>query len=285
MKLASYLSCWLLMTSTLVNANVDVAVLQTKAQAGDVLAMRQLADAWSAGVAGQTDAALALSWYERAAKLGDLRSILRAAERHLYDSNANPRRAAQFYLQAAKLEDAGAQYQLGMLYRRGFGVQQDMYRAKHWFEQSTDLGHADAAYQLAMIFDEGSLDSEDNVRAAELYEKASERGSGEASYHLAMMHDEGESMPEDDRKAMQLYQLAAKRGVGAAAYNLAVMHHNGDAVNASPEQSYYWFAIAAVSATEDAVQRKTQAAEALKAEQIQRLDQDVAAFVAARKVK
>jgi uncharacterized protein len=282
MKLVSYLIGFLVLP-TLAGASVDLTQLQAKAEAGEPVAMRQLADALNADAANPHHADLALRWYEKAAKQADLPAILKAAELHLYGVHIKPTRAAQFYLQAAQLGDASAQYQLAMLYRRGFGVQQDMDRAEHWFEHARESGHVDATYQLAMILDEGLNDAEDNARAAELYATASELGHGQASYHLAVMHDEGESMPEDDRKAMLLYTLAAERGVGAAAYNLAVMHSNGDAINAKPEQAYYWFSIAAALAAEDAVQRQKQAAKPLSPQQIQQMDQAVQDFLARMK--
>jgi uncharacterized protein len=282
MKLVNYLASSLLV-STLANASVDLPQLQAKAQAGEVLAMRQLADALNADTTNPRHAEMALRWYEQAATQSDLPSILKAAELHLYGASVKPTRAAQLYLQAAQLGDASAQYQLAMLYRRGFGVQQDIDRAEHWFVHAHESEHADATYQLAIILDEGLNNAEDNQRAAELYAEASKLGHGQASYHLAVMHDDGESMPEDDREAMLLYTLAAERGVGAAAYNLGVMHSNGDAINAKPEQAYYWFSIAAALAAEDAAQRQKQAAKLLSPQQIQQMDHAAQGFVARTK--
>lgn len=57
--------------------------------------------------------------------------------------------AVESYRKAAKLGDARAEYQLGLMYREGRGVPQDVGEAGRWFAQAAAHGSAEAATVLA----------------------------------------------------------------------------------------------------------------------------------------
>ena len=49
----------------------------------------------------------------------------------------------------------GAQYQVGVLYYRGEGVEQDYRQAAAWFRRAAEAGDADAQFTLASMYSEG----------------------------------------------------------------------------------------------------------------------------------
>lgn len=88
---------------------------------------------------------------------------------------------------AAKEGDRVAQNQLGLMYLRGEGVDQDLTEAKHWFEKSANQNCPAAQYNLGYMNEinaENSEDSEECLRyyleAKDWYRKAAENGVKDA---------------------------------------------------------------------------------------------------------
>ncbi len=102
-----------------------------------------------------------------------------------------------------------AQYNLGILYFTGQGVEQDYEQAFHWTEAAALQGHAGAQLNL------GSL------------------------YYF------GNGVPEDRDKAVEWYGNSARAGNAAAAFTLAEMYRDGDHVDRDPVQAHAWAAWAA----------------------------------------
>ncbi len=61
----------------------------------------------------------------------------------------------QLFYEKAQKGDAGAQYQLGLLFMNGKGTIQDFEEAARWFELAAEKNHALAQYQLGLIYKTG----------------------------------------------------------------------------------------------------------------------------------
>jgi TPR repeat protein len=57
--------------------------------------------------------------------------------------------------QRAEAGDAGARNELGLMYRRGYGVAQDHGEAARWFRLAAEQGHANALYNLGVMYRDG----------------------------------------------------------------------------------------------------------------------------------
>ncbi len=79
--------------------------------------------------------------------------------------------------------DATAQYQLGLLYYQGLGVEQNYDEAAHWYRSAGEQGNAHAQYSLGNMYLMGEGVSQDDARAIAWYEKAAAQG------HDAAMHN------------------------------------------------------------------------------------------------
>ena len=53
-----------------------------------------------------------------------------------------------WYRKAAEQGDASAQYNLGVMYENGHGVEQDDEQAVFWYRKAAEQGYADAQYNL-----------------------------------------------------------------------------------------------------------------------------------------
>lgn len=51
--------------------------------------------------------------------------------------------------------DAGSRNEIGILYKRGLGVNRDYREAAKWFTQSANLGNNIAEYNLGLLYEAG----------------------------------------------------------------------------------------------------------------------------------
>ena len=74
--------------------------------------------------------------------------------------------ALEEFRKAAEQGHAGAQFYLGILYRRGRGVAPDFAEAVRWYRKAADQGHAKAQYSLGRMHQRGQGVDKDFAEAA-----------------------------------------------------------------------------------------------------------------------
>lgn len=72
------------------------------------------------------------------------------------DVPKNPAKAGQWYQKAADQGHVDAQYNLGMLYKLGLGVQEDPKQAFAWLQKAAAQGNDIAQYHLGLMYAEGA---------------------------------------------------------------------------------------------------------------------------------
>jgi TPR repeat protein len=120
----------------------------------------------------------------------------------------------------AKQGDAIAQFNLGLIYRKGEGVPQDYKTAVKWWKL------------------------------------AAEQGDAIAQNNLGLMYRKGEGVPQDEKTAVKWYRLAAEQGNANAQTNLGVMYDKGQGVIQDNVYAHMWWNIAASSGNKDAVKNR-----------------------------
>ena len=75
-------------------------------------------------------------------------------------------------MKAAKQGDANAQYNLGVMYYHGKGVEQDYFKAREWYEKAVKQENADAKLNLSVMYYHGKGVKQDYSKAKDWYEKA-----------------------------------------------------------------------------------------------------------------
>lgn len=127
-----------------------VRLLEPLAQAGDPQAQLHLGTLYYHGHGVRESDALAMQWFERAARQGLAEAQFQAGNMHAYGLVAVAadvdalRLAAQWYFEAARQGHADAQYSLGILFLTGSGVTQSAKEAEKWIARAAAQGHADA---------------------------------------------------------------------------------------------------------------------------------------------
>ena len=117
----------------------------------------------------------------------------------------------------AEQGNALAQYNLGVLYRKGRGVPQDDVQARQWYEKAAAQGQAKAQYNLGTLYFNGAGVPKDYPQALRWFRLAADQGEALAQTKIAIMYDDGQGVPQDIVQAHKWYNLAATNGDKPAA--------------------------------------------------------------------
>lgn len=122
----------------------------------------------------------------------------------------NPQTAAQWFFKAAQQADGDAQFALGRLYLEGRGVPQTDDAARKWFEVAAEHGHAASQNQMGYLYMSGSCGVEKNpMMAMQWWLESAENGFPEAMFNLALWYAKGECLEPDEQAAMEWLRKAA----------------------------------------------------------------------------
>ena len=88
---------------------------------------------------------------------------------------------------AAKQGHAYAQYDLGIMYRRGEGIPENDAEAVKWYRKAADQGDAQAQFNLGFMYVTGKGVSENNTRAYMWWSIAKTQGYTDASHNLDLL--------------------------------------------------------------------------------------------------
>ena len=114
-------------------------------------------------------------------------------------------------------------------------------------KRAAEQGHAEAQYNLGVMYQNGEGVQEDKREAVKWYRKSAEQGFANAQYNLGWMYSKGEGVEEDKREAVKWYRKSAEQGIAEAQNNLGVMYQNGEGVIQDWQEVYIWFSLAAVN--------------------------------------
>ena len=112
----------------------------------------------------------------------------------------------------AEKGDALAQYNLGVLYRKGRGVPQDDVQARGWYAKAAAQGQAKAQFNLGTLYFNGEGVPKDYQQALRWFRLAADQGEALAQTKMAIIYDEGQGVPQNIVQAYKWYSLAATNG-------------------------------------------------------------------------
>jgi|688.fasta_scaffold238381_3 hypothetical protein len=108
--------------------------------------------------------------------------------------------------------DPNAQVNLGNLYMRGLGVEQDYGSAYGWYAKAANQGHATGQNKLAVMLYYGLGIKENHTEAAQWFLKAAEQGDPAAAMVIAELFDKGDGVPASKIDAYIWLSIAADLG-------------------------------------------------------------------------
>ncbi|MDQ6699454.1 MAG: metallophosphoesterase [Acidobacteriota bacterium] len=151
--------------------------------------------------------------------------------------------AANWYRKAAEQGFVEAEFNLGLLYSGGEGVPKDSSEAMKWFLKAAEKGDAKAADTVGSFFEaEGTF--KNYAEAEKWYRKAAEQGVASAQFNLGAMYDIGQGVKVDFAEAEKWYRKAAEQGYAAALCNIAILYYNGQGVKLDRVQAHQYFLLA-----------------------------------------
>jgi len=130
-------------------------------------------------------------------------------------------KAAYWCRKAAQQGHPAAQYCLGLMYRRGQGLEQDPAKSAGWHRKAAEHGHQAAQFNLADSYDRGVGVPHDPVLAYVWFALAGAKGAkyavqgrtskGSVSFRLALSATKGSTVADNHRNRLALKLTPAER--------------------------------------------------------------------------
>ena len=117
-------------------------------------------------------------------------------------NKADPKQAATYFENAARLGLKEAQYQLALLYDRAEGVEQNKNKALDWGLLSAAQENIDAMYASAVWLERGYSGKPEPYQALTLYEAAAQKGHKNAITTLISIYAGTEEIPANKERAL-----------------------------------------------------------------------------------
>ncbi len=254
---------------------------QKAADLGYAAAQNNLGYMYEYGQGVTVDYAIAAQWYEKAIAQNYALAMYYLAWLHLDEKleNFDKNYAAQLLEKAGWLGDSYAQNDIGYLYEKGIGVEQNYEKAKVWYQRAALKNFAIAQYNLALLYKNNKLNTGvDFDKSFFWFQAASAKGDEKSHYQLGLAYKNGQGTAVDLAKAcalfvkageltealyergfcakqgidqeanlseaMRLWEQAAKAGSTAAAYELGMSYFEELEDNT---QAGYWLREAAAA--------------------------------------
>jgi TPR repeat protein len=125
-----------------------------------------------------------------------------------YQANNLPLAYKEFRA-AAENGHIDSQFNLGLMYEKGKGINKDEKEAIVWYRKSAEQGNAFAQYNLAVLYENGRGTAVDFAQANEWYRKASVQGDPLAIGNLGMLYVRGQGVKENTVAGVALLLLSA----------------------------------------------------------------------------
>jgi len=160
--------------------------------------------------------------------------------------------AVKCYRKTAELGDAGAQFNLGVCYANGDGVDEDKEEAVKWYRKAAKRGNLSAQFNLGECYKDGTGVAKSDKKAVKWYRKAAVQGNVKAQNSLGFCYYDGIGVSIDYKKAVKWHRKTAEQGDAWAQNSLGFYYYNGLGVDEDKEEAVKWYRKAAEQGDADA---------------------------------
>jgi TPR repeat protein len=115
------------------------------------------------------------------------------------------------YKALAEQGNAIAQFNLGIMYKKGRGVPKDNTKAVEWFRKAANQGDAIAQYQLGKMYLSGHGVPQNYIEAFKWIQGSADLGYAKAQYHTGIMYNSGQGVAENKVLAYMWFSVAVSR--------------------------------------------------------------------------
>ena len=150
--------------------------------------------------------------------------------------------AERLWREAADNGFVRAQFNFGVIFENGHGVERNDAEAFAWYLSAANKGFASAQCNLSAMLKAGrGVDRADDVKAVSWFEKAAKQGFAEAQCNLAIMYEQGRGVERSEEEAIRWYELAASQDSAEALYCLGEMKRDGHGFTIDTEEAVILF--------------------------------------------
>ena len=152
---------------------------------------------------------------------------------------------------AAEMGSPEAQYNYGVFFQQGVGIEPNDSLALYWFLRAAEQGWADAQFKVSYNYAAGQGVPQDFAKAFEWTKRCADQQHAECMMNLITFYQQGvgteKNMKEVLQWATRLATLKENNSesegtmIGSARYSLALMYLKGEGVEADTAKSYQWF--------------------------------------------
>ncbi len=172
--------------------------------------------------------ALAITSVAHASEMDDISQKLKSGDYSVVKTQLIP---------LAESGDARAQFNLGVSYNYGNGVEKDVGKAFEWTKKSAQNGDVHGQVNLANMYMQGQGTDKSIPEAINWYEKAATQDDIHAEVVLGKIYRDGLTGKVDYSKSFQYFSKAAEHGDHEAEFNLAGFYHYGFGVQKDEERA------------------------------------------------
>ncbi len=153
----------------------------------------------------------------------------------------NYEQALRFWLPIAEKDNADAQYNLGILYQKGLGVEKNPKAAFIWYKRASANGHTDAMYNLGIMYNKGRVIYRSPKDATKWWKKSAELGNAEAQFNIGVEYFYGRNLGKDIDKALMWWKKSAGQGNKSARAALFQAYNEGlYGIEKDPQEANRW---------------------------------------------
>ncbi len=213
---------------------------------GNSRAMYYLGEYYTHGI-GSThiDNEKASEWREKGAETGDILAKLNIAVSLPEDSELKKDILNNLFpsvLEMAENGNARAQSELAGLYEHGWGIQQDLEKARIWYEKAIEKGDIIATHNLGRLYFKGSNEIKENRdKAYNLILTSSEKGFPGAWFNLGSFYKDGFNVKPDQQEAFKWFLKAAEQGHAIAQNYVAFYSKDGVGTKQNKIKAFEWY--------------------------------------------
>lgn len=124
--------------------------------------------------------------------------------------------ALKAFGRSAKKGNLDAEYQIGIMFLEGQGINPNPEDAAYWFRKAAQNGHAASQFEIGYCFLNGTGVQKDERMAGEWFWRAAEQGDPDAALLVARMYRNGTGMKQDTEMARKYFRIAADAGIEEA---------------------------------------------------------------------
>jgi len=244
-RICSYFACTLLLVVCLCAEDRVALFKETKirAEAGVAESQYNLGHCYYYGQGVPVDFDLAVKWWSAAALQGyaDAQNNLGNCYQLGHGVKRDDSEAVRLFRLAAGQGLVDAQSNLGGMYADG-RVTSHNSADLALITNAAEAGYSSAEFNLGLMYFKGYGVSKDLVAAARWYLRAAQRGNLDAQENLGLMlYNRGNFID-----AARWFKAAAARGRPLSQYNLSVLYYNGEGVERDPVEAYVWLNLAVI---------------------------------------